>query len=142
MSFREKTLWVALLSNIAVWGWYFSRVGALGGAGLPESAEPFLLGMIVPVIIAITVIHVAAISVIAILEPREADAPLDERERAIKHRATASAYEILSVGLVLIIGGSLFFWNTYLVVNAILLLFIVAESIRYGMEILALRRGY
>ena len=139
MTFNEKSRWIALLANLLVWGWYFVTVARALAAGVPDIV--WLMAMTVPVIVAITIIHIVAHLVVAVLKPSEARSEMDERERAIARRAGAIAYNVLAFGIVVALGTTLFFWNTFVAVNAILFAFIFAETIRYGIEIVAYRRG-
>jgi hypothetical protein len=139
MTFNEKSRWIALLANLLVWGWYFVTVARAIGAGAPDVR--WLLAMTVPVIIALTIIHIVAHIVVAILKPSEARSDMDERERAIARRAGAIAYHVLAFGIVIALATTFFYWSTFVAVNAVLFAFILAETIRYGIEIVAYRRG-
>ncbi len=136
MSFREKSSWVALIANLIVWGWYFTEI-----LNAPSPEEARMFWKLVGVILATIVVHIAAISTIAILDPNEASGSLDERERAIERFASARAYEWLSFGLVVALGTSLYHWDIFIAVNAVLFAFILAEAIRYILEIRGYRRG-
>jgi hypothetical protein len=140
MTFHEKSRWIALGANLIVWGWYFVTIARLLAGDLPD--ERGLLGMMVPVIIAITIIHIVGHALVAILKPSEARTEMDEREKAIAQRATAIGYNVLCFGIVLAMGTTLYYWNTFVAVNAVMLAFIVAECVRYGVEIAAYRRGF
>ena len=139
MSFHEKSRWIALGANLLVWGWYFITILTAVDNGYPD--EPYLFGLLVGVIVAMIVIHVVGHTVVAPLKPSEARTELDERERAIENRASARAYEILSFGLVIALGAALYEWNTFVAINGVLFAFILAESVRYVLEIRAYRRG-
>lgn len=142
MSFQEKTRWVGLAVNLIVWGWYFTQVLALIRAGIGGEEARFAgLGLTIAVIVASTVIWIVAATAIALHRPGEANARLDERERAITRKAGASAYTLLSLGLVIAIGGNYTGWSQFVTVNAVLLAFIVAECARHLLEIVAFRRG-
>lgn len=138
MTFHEKSRWIALVANLLVWGWYFVTLARAIAAGAPD--VPWMIALTVPVIIALTVIHVVAHIVVALLKPSEAEAPMDEREKDIARRAQAQAYNLLAVGIFIALGSTLYYWNTLIAVNAVLFAFILAESIRYGLEIAAYRR--
>lgn len=140
MTFHEKSRWIALAANIVIWGWYFVIVLRALGAGYPD--EPYLLGAIVGVIVAMVVIHVVLHTAIAIWRPSEARSEMDERDRAISDRAGARALDILSLGLVIALGAGLYHWNTFVTINAVLFAFILADTTRYAMEIVAYRRGF
>jgi len=74
------------------------------------------------------------------MKPREARTEMDERERAIAHRASAWGYNLLSVGIFFVIAGSFFWWNSFVIVNALLFAFVLADSARYVAEIVLYRR--
>lgn len=139
MTFHEKSRWIALLANLGIWGWYFITVARAVGAGYPD--QPGLMWLMVPVIGALTIIHVVAHVAVALMNPKEANEELDERGRAIGYRASAWGYNILCVGIFGVITASFFWWNSFVIVNGLLFAFIFAESVRYGIEIRAYRRG-
>ncbi|NNC71727.1 MAG: DUF2178 domain-containing protein [Sphingomonadaceae bacterium] len=139
MSFHEKSRWIALVANLLVWGWYFLAVLGAVRSGVPDT--PYLLAMLIPVIIGLIFIHIVGHTVAAIMKPDEANSAMDEREAAIRNRASARAYELLSFGLVIVLGASLYYWNTFIAVNGVLFVFVLAESVRYIIEIAAYRRG-
>jgi hypothetical protein len=85
MSFREKTAWAMGAVLIAAGVWYFQRVIGLSDA-LGETAAPnmrFVIGYIILVILASILVNV----IIASAAGKEAEAPADERERAILDKA-------------------------------------------------------
>ena len=139
MTFHEKSRWIALLANLGVWGWYFVTVARVLAAGHP--GERYLMWLMVPVIGALTVIHIVAHAVVALMKPSEARTEMDEREREIARRATAIAYDVLAAGIVVALGTTLYYWSAFVAVNAVLLAFILAESVRYTIEIRSYRRG-
>jgi hypothetical protein len=138
MTFHEKSRWIALLANLLVWGWYFVTFARALAAGAPDVR--WMMALTVPVIIALTVIHVVAHIVVAVLKPSEARSEMDEREKEIARRAQARAYTLLALGIVVALGSTLYYWNTLLAVNAFLFAFILAETFRYALEIAAYRR--
>jgi hypothetical protein len=139
MSFQEKSRWIALTANLIAWGWYFFTLSRLP-AGLPD--ERGLLGMMVPVIVAITIINIVGHVIVAVLKPSEAKTELDEREKAIARRAAAIGYTVLCIGIAVALGATLWFWTVFYAVNAVMFAFILAECVRYGVEIAGFRRGF
>jgi len=139
MSFQEKSRWIALAANLVAWGWYFVTVGHLLAAGVPD--ERRLLALMIPVIIVITIIHIVGHVIVAVLKPGEATSELDERDKAIARRAAAIGYNVLCLGIVIALGSTLYYWNTFVAVNAVMFAFILAECVRYGVEIATYRRG-
>lgn len=140
MTFHEKSRWIALGANLVVWGWYFTTIVRILAGDLPD--DQGLLGLMVPVIVAIAIIHIAGHAVVAALKPSEARTDMDERERAIALRAAATGYNVLCVGIVLAMGATLYYWTAFVALNAVMFAFILAESVRYGVEIAAYRRGF
>ena len=139
MSFQEKSRWIALAANLVAWGWYFVTIGRLLFAGVPD--ERGLLALMIPVIIVITIIHIVGHVIVAVLKPSEATSELDERDKAIARRAAAIGYNVLCLGIVIALGSTLYYWNTFVAVNAVMFAFILAECVRYGVEIATYRRG-
>jgi hypothetical protein len=139
MTFHEKSRWIALVANLGVWGWYFVVVARALGAGYPDA--PALMWLMVPVIGALTVIPIVAHAVVALMKPSEARTEMDEREREIARRAAAIPYNFLCAGVVVALGAALCYWSTFVTVNAVMFAFILAETVRYGIEILSYRRG-
>lgn len=140
MTFREKILWITMLPTLGLWIWYFSSVVSAWRIGAID--EGLFFGRMVFAVIVGVAVEVAAIIVIAILNPKEANANRDERERRLQYRGTAAAYFILSFGTVTIVGGSYFGWTKFAVVNAVLFAFLIAEIARGAVEIHGLRRGF
>ena len=139
MTYQEKSRWIALTANLLAWGWYFITLARLP-AGLPDQRG--LLGLMVPVFIAITIINIIGHVIVAVLKPSEAGTELDEREKAISRHASAVGYTVLCVGVAIALGTTLWYWTAWVAVNAVMAAFILAECVRYSVEILAFRRGY
>ena len=135
MSFREKSAWISLLSMSGIYAFYFL---SLSHPESPKVSSRFggLLGTIIALVIVQTVLTIAA----AIFSPREAKAPLDERERLIDLRATRFAYAALagSVACACFFGG----FNPPIIfsTNALLFILVVAEILRSGCRIVQYRR--
>jgi uncharacterized membrane protein len=139
MSFQEKSRWIALTANLIAWGWYFLTLSRLP-AGLPD--ERGLLGLMVPIFVAVAIINIVGHIIVAVLKPSEAKTELDEREKAIARRAAAIGYTVLCIGIAVALGATLWFWTVFYAVNAVMFAFILAECVRYGIEIAAFRRGF
>jgi hypothetical protein len=131
LSFREKTAWISLLSLSGIYAWYFWSAFGSG------SHFGGLLAAIVALVIVQTVLTIA----VAVVAPREAKAPRDERDRLIDLRATRFAYAVLagSVACACFFGG----FNPPVIFNSNALLFflVIAEILRSGCQIIQYRRG-
>ncbi len=140
MSFREKSDWLSFAS-LCLLAIYFVEVGRgvfLGSAGGGTNHYFKLFWWLVGVLIAIQVVtH----SVLATRAPKEAQLPLDERERLIHLRATPPAYYVLLVGTFMTIGTMHMGFNVWQFAHCILFVIWVAELLRYGMRLYYYRRA-
>jgi hypothetical protein len=131
LSFREKSAWISLLSVSGIYAWYFWSVFRLGGH----------FGGILETVIALVIVQIVLTIAVAVVAPREATAPGDERDRLIDLKATRLAYAVLagSVACACFFGG----FNPPVIFNANALLFIlvVTEISRSGCQIIQYRRG-
>lgn len=140
MSYHEKTRWAGLAANILIWGWYFASAFGEWQAGTLTGQNSF--GGVVLAIIGTVIIQIVANAAIAIHRSSDAQAGLDERDRQIADKAAASAYTLLSIGLVLVVGAAYFAIDYIVAINLLMLVFIAVECVRYMIEIAAYRRGF
>jgi hypothetical protein len=136
MPFREKSAWISLVTIFGIYGTYFwsvihagSKVGDFGFGGL--------LGTIV----ALVVVQVALTATAAIITPKEAKAPRDEREKVIELRATQTAYAGLATGIAFACFFGAFDPPIIFNTNALLFVLVTAELLRSGCQIIQYRRG-
>lgn len=140
MSFREKSAWIALLAYGGVFGAYFFFVWQAWavdenfGSGV---TIPLLIGAVVTFVIIMTVLTIVA----ALLNPKAANAPADERETLIELKAERAASYALSTGVVLLIGALLMGWNGFLVANLLLASMVISELMKAGWQIVSFRGG-
>ena len=136
MSFREKCAWISLVSMSGIYGVYFWSVSR---SGRWSDASPF--GGLLGTIIALVMVQVVLTIAVAIFSPKQADAPMDERERLIDFKATRFAYAVLagSVACACFFGG--FRPPVIFNANALLFVLVAAEILRSGCQIVQHRRG-
>ena len=79
MPFREKSAWISLLSMSGICGVYFWSVMHAG----PHAAG-FRFGGLLGTIVALVIVQVVLTVAAAIVTPKEAQAPRDEREKLIE----------------------------------------------------------
>jgi hypothetical protein len=153
MAFREKMAWTTMVSSLLVWGWYF----ILLVRGLQAGGEMFgdLAGRFAIAVALLVVIQIVAAIAIAIANPREADAPADDRERGFALVGYRNAYvalyllvivTMLSAPLIVHVGPALLRGDpanvaAILIGNAILFALLVAELVQSGTNIYLFRRG-
>lgn len=79
--------------------------------------------------------------VIAILSPRDAQAPQDEREKLIALKASSASGYVLASGVVLTIGIIFFGVKDFLVINLLFFVLVASEIFRIVAQIVLTRRG-
>jgi hypothetical protein len=137
MSFREKSAWVmaALMSGAGLY--YLSLVYAASQA-IGETAPP----MVVFVFVALVIVGSVVVQIIlAVASPKEANAPADERERTVEHRAGNWSGLVLGVGAVTSLGYFLYYADGNLLFHLIMGSLIVSQIAEYAFQILLLRRS-
>lgn len=133
LSFREKSLWVELVSMIAIYGAYFLRAFAIGD-GQPWRVGALFAGAVVATIIVHSVVHAA-------LALHKQPEHADERDRAIARRATQIAYFVLMTGVWGALGVAVLQAGAFWCAHAALLAVMIAEATRCAVELVLYRRG-
>lgn len=129
MSYRERSAWISLIVTLVVYGGYFLSGGFSSFLGLVGATVAFVIAMVV-----LTVIS-------AILSPRDANAPADERERLIAHKSAHVAYYIVASGGFVAIGALFFGIDRVLVANGLFFAMVLGEAVNDGARIVYFRRG-
>ena len=138
MSFREKSAWVSFATILVVFGAYFWNViRVLGGQVEFRAAYALSVALLVAFVVLEIVLHI----VLAIQAPKEALAPRDERERLIEMRATRVAFQVLVVGALAGVGMLHVTTSAWRMAQVVLLAVVVAELVKFGGQILYVRRG-
>ncbi|WP_193336724.1 hypothetical protein [Devosia beringensis] len=103
---REKTSWIAVLTTLVIWSYYFSVfwINALNGRidGV-ELRTLFIIcmGLSVVIMLSLTI-------AVAVMARQSLDAAPDERERQIEARADSIGFKLLEVLVpIVLIGGLL-----------------------------------
>lgn len=138
MSFREKSAWVMAAVTIAA-GLYYLNLLLAGSDG--HGATPAPVGIFVSYTIAVVVASVAAQVVLAVLSPREASAPADERERPLLRAAGSWAGVVLGFGAVTSLLTFLVLRDGNLLFHMVLGSLIVSQVAEYAFQIALFRRG-
>ena len=138
MSFREKSAWITFALLLA-FGIYFGDVAL----HLLDPARPHgsYLQLFLLLVVAIVVLEIITHVVLAIRSPREAQTPLDERERLIELRSTRPAFFVLLAGAFLSVGTIHAGANTWVLAHCVLFAIWIAELTRYGSRLYHYRRG-
>jgi uncharacterized membrane protein len=138
MPYREKSAWLALIAMAAAYIPYFvitaQHPPAPAGAAIPQ------LALFARFVILQIIIMTAGHAYFALRSRTDARIPPDERDRAIERRSVNSAYYVLICGMVLV--GCVMPFNSrgWDIVNAALLMIVLAETVHYGVVVASYRR--
>ena len=153
MTFREKVLWSSAATTVVIWGWYFlGFVKALDAPSFNAGAE---VGKFLFAVVALVVVQVAAVIVLAITSPADAQAPADDRDREFALVAYRAAFVTLSVLIATLtvvapmtmatapawLGGRSGNLVPIVISNALLLSLVIAELVRSATQLFLYRRG-
>jgi hypothetical protein len=140
MSFREKIAWAAFLTTLLAWGGYFAVVVTRGSSDGGHH-DPLLFWLFLAAVLGQAVMMTALATVMAILTPREANLPRDERDIAVDRRASGIAYLVVMIGIVGIVVWLHIGLHGTGTIFALAALFIVGEAVRFGAQALGYRVG-
>ncbi len=133
MSFREKSDWCSLIA-LSLYGVFFVNVArALID---PSRPHPPFFWMFVGLTVLMIVIQVVAHVVLAIRYPKDAQAPVDERERWLNLRSTQWAYGVLLSGVLLAMGTLHLGFAAWQFAYVVLFVVWVAELTHYSARLI------
>lgn len=140
MAFREKLAWISVVTMTLVYGWYFWTVYPLARAGHGDGLH--YAALLQGTIIAVVVLQIILTIAVAILSPREARRPEDEREKLIALKGTRAAYFVLVTGALLVSVYGIFFGaNSILLGNSALFAVVAANLVKDFTQIVHFRAG-
>lgn len=151
MSAREKTSWIAVVTTVIIWSYYFHAFwsDALTGRIDGESIRNlFIICMVISVVIMLGL--TIAVTVAA---RQSMDAPPDELERQIEARADSIGFKLLELLVPVVLIGGLLNIDTIraafpddpagsmaiIFANGVLMTMVVVELVREGTKIVLFR---
>ena len=139
MAFQEKSAWIMTLALLFGGGFYYRVVASMSAGG--ELAPPNI-GLIGVYTVILVIVAVVGHILVAVLAPKDADAPLDERERKIFDRAGHLSGYIFGFGVVFSLGLYLFSYNGNLLFYGVFASLMVSQLAEYVFQIFLFRRGF
>ncbi len=133
MAFLEKSAWVMLVALLLGGTGYFAIVVRLS-AELGELAPP-ILPFVVVYTAFLVLFAIVGHAVVAILAPRDANAPPDERDRRIVERAGHWSGYVLGAGVVVFLGLYLFSFDGRLLFYGIFACLMLSQLAEYLLRI-------
>lgn len=130
MAFRERSAWVMGCMLILTGAFYLKLV--IGDGVYPSSAA-------IPFVLLVVVLSIVAQVALAIMAPREASSPVDERERLIIAKATQFSSYVLATGVVVGLGMFMISQDGMKMFHIVLTSLILGQVVDYGAQIFLLR---
>lgn len=137
MAFQEKSAWVMLVALTLGGLFYLSVVNSMS-AEIGQLAPPILPILIIYTIILVVLSIIGHIA-IAIMSPKDANTPLDEREKTIFHRAGHYSAFLLGAGVLLSLGYYLLFRNGDVLFYGVFASLVIAQMAEYAIRIFLYR---
>jgi cytochrome b561 len=137
MAYREKVAWLSLAAIVVAFAPYFTIVAvrAQTETAIVPQLELYTIAVGVQLLVL-----AAGYWYLRRQSPQDAALPPDERDIAIAHRSTTTAYYVLMAGTI-VVGCIMPFSNRgFAIVNAAFFAIIVAQVVRYSVAAAGYRR--
>lgn len=153
LSFREKSIWISLVSTLTIFGYYFYNILGLSGMS-EELAKATALELLVKTIILTVIVEVIFQSMLAATNHKAAEMGGDERDKLFEFRGNSWGYWVLAVGVIVVIGHVLAQESVLdtkpiferleiplLTAHLLMFTFILSEVARFSGQLFYYRRG-
>lgn len=132
LTFKEKSLWVTLVSTVVIFGYYFVRARQLDD--VPGVAGVLFAGLVIVFAVLHAVVHAA-------LALHKQPERTDERDRWVSAKASRISYIVLMTGVWGALGVAAMQLGTYWVAHAALLAIMLGEVSNCAAQLVYYRRG-
>jgi hypothetical protein len=103
MSFREKSIWISLISTLLIFGDYFFNIIALGN--LPEQvAKTAALELSIRAFVLIIIVEIIFQTMLAVSNRKAAKLGADERDKLFEYKGNNFGYTVLVIGVLMTLG--------------------------------------
>lgn len=133
LTYRERSLWIMLVTTVAVYAWYFTRVISMGATHAWQVGSLFIEAIILLVVLQV-------IASIILLAPVRREAK-DERDRRILERAIRNSYIVIVCGVWFALIAAALSVGTFWTVHALLLVLVVTELVLWASQLFYYRYG-
>ena len=138
MSFREKSAWV-MGALMAVAGLYYLNMAIAASRELGWAPPP--IAIVIPYVILVIVASVIAQTTLAAFQPKDANAPADERERPLLDRAGNWSGIVLGAGAVTALLHFIHHGDGSLLFHSVMGSLILSQIAEYAFQIILFRRN-
>jgi hypothetical protein len=137
MSFHEKSAWIMSFALVLGGIFYFGVVARIS-AEIGHLVPPIfpLVGVYTAILV---VVALAGHVVIALMAPKEASAPLDERERLLTVRAGHHSGLVFGAGVIMSLGLYLVSYDGNLLFYCVFGSLMISQLVEYGLQIVLYR---
>lgn len=139
MTFHEKSAWIMSVALVLCGVSYFNVVSAMT-AEIDQLAPPNM-GFIIRYTVSLIAVAIIGHIAIAIFSPKDANAPLDERDKTVLYRAGHYSGYVLGFGVVTSLGHYLFNPSGDILFYAVFASIMVSQLSEYLFQILLYRIG-
>lgn len=139
MSFREKSAWISLALYLLVYGYYGWTLYDVVQAG--QTATYDYLWLLVKLIVVLVILQSVLHGVVAVLKPRDALTPEDEREKLIWLKSTSFGFYVLLIGALSVSLWIAYGGQEFYTANGLFFVVVLSEIARSGTQIVRMRMG-
>ena len=139
LTFREKSLWLLLLSLVATFGIYFASVLPTQSTQIAPSHIMAFLGML----IVLVVLQIVGHTILAIASHRELSATVqsDERDALISLKATRLGSYVLATGVFCALCMAVLIPGNFAFAHVLLAFWVLAQATETISQLVFYRRG-
>jgi len=101
-SFQEKSLWLEFSATVIIFSYYLNQLLGFDNKQLADGS--LIIGVLFEVVMYTVVLMIISSVILAIINHKDADKPLDEREQLIELKGSYYSNWVLKVGIVIAIG--------------------------------------
>lgn len=139
ITFREKSLWLLLVSLCVAFGVYFAF--ALSNAS--AQVEPTQVAAFIGIIVVFVVAQIIGHALLGIASRRELTAKIetDERDVLIRLKSSELSSYVLAVGVFFSLCVGVFVSGNFVFVHVLLAFWVLAQVTEYATQLILYRRG-
>lgn len=138
MSFREKSAWVMGILMVSA-GLYYLKMAVAASREIGWAAPP--VAIFIPFTLLVVIASIAGQATLAILTPKEANVPADERERPLLDRAGHWSGLVLGAGAVTSLLHFFYYQDGMMLFHMVMGSLILSQIAEYAFQITLIRRS-
>lgn len=139
ITFREKSLWLLLVSLCVAFAVYF----AFAFANASSQVEYKEVGAFIGIVVVLIVVQIIGHTLLGIASRRElaAEVQSDERDELVRLKGTRLGSYVLTVGVFLSLCVGIFVRGNFAFVHVLLAFWVLAQATEYATQLVLYRRG-